>query len=91
MSLHFCIDFTEITKWLWLRFTWLSDQENVMFNKGVRKIKDEINMMSLVKSVRQFEAILAMGGIDENKKLLLERNKINQFTLKYQPSITSPR
>lgn len=41
-------------------------------------------MMSLVKSIRHFEAILSMWGIDENKKLLLERNKINQISLKPQ-------
>jgi hypothetical protein len=34
------IDFCEVTKWLWLRFTWLSDEENRIFNSGVRKCKD---------------------------------------------------
>ena len=62
--------------------TWLRDEENKIFNSGVRKCKEEVNMINLVKSIRQFEAMLSIWGIDENKKLLLERNRINQISLK---------
>jgi hypothetical protein len=92
ISFHHRLDFKEVTKWLWLRMTWLSDFENIMFNKGVRKCKEEVNMISLVRSVRQFESLLNIWGIDENKKLLLERNKMNQLIFKpSQLPISSPR
>jgi hypothetical protein len=92
ISFHYRLDFKEVTKWLWLRMTWLSDFENIMFNKGVRKCKEEVNMISLVRSVRQFESLLNIWGIDENKKLLLERNKMNQLIFKpSQLPISSPR
>jgi hypothetical protein len=76
------LDFKEVTKWLWLRMTWLSDDSNNMFNKGVRKCKEEVNMISLVRTVRQFETLLNIWGIDDNKKLLLERNRMNQLIFK---------
>ena len=38
-------------------------------------------MLNVVKSVRQFDALINMLGFDQSKKLMLERNKINKLDM----------
>jgi hypothetical protein len=82
LATQYKIDFYEMTKWVWLKFRGLENEENQLFNMGMEKVKREINMMNVLKSVRQFDALLSIFGFDEPKKLLLERNKINQVHMK---------
>ena len=47
--------------------------------------------MQIIKSVRNFDALLNMWGIDKDIRIFFERNKMNKLFLKHDPELNSPR
>ena len=79
MQTHHRIDFGFFSSWIELFcFQRCSNsKKQKIIRSGMDKIKKEINVIKVVKMLRQMEVLMKVSGYDGTKSLLMERNVIN--------------